>query len=54
MPLEPDKTGYIEYICSQYIVCGKPDDFTKVTVDSVSVDIAELHPATTIEGVHFA
>lgn len=53
MPLEPDKSGYIEYISSQYIVCGTSDDFMKVAVDSVSVDIAESHPATTVEEVHF-
>ncbi len=53
MPLEPDKSGYIEYICSQYIVCGTPDDFMKVTVNSVIVDIAESHPSTTIEEIHF-
>ena len=53
MPLEPDRSGYIEYICSQYIVYGTPDDFIKMMVDSVCVDIAESHPATTIEGVHF-
>lgn len=53
MPLEPDKSGYIEYISSQYIVCGTSDDFMKVTVASVSVDIAESHPATATEEVHF-
>ena len=53
MPLEPDKSGDIEYICSQYIVCGTPDDFMKVMVDSISVDIAKSHPEATTEEVHF-
>ena len=48
-----DKSGYFEYIGSQYIVCGTPDDFLKVTVDSVSIDIAESHPTTTIKEPHF-
>ena len=53
MPLEPDESGYIEYICAQYIVCGTPDDFMKETVGSVEVDIAESHPSTAIEENHF-
>ena len=53
MPLEPDESGYIEYICAQYIVCGTPDDFVKETVGLVKVDIAESHPSTAIEENHF-
>ncbi len=31
MPLEPDKQGFLEYICCQYVVMGTPPrDFSKV------------------------
>lgn len=53
MPLEPDETGHIEYISSQYIVCGERDGFEKTTIDSVNVDIAESHPPTGMEEAHF-
>lgn len=53
MPLEPDETGYIAYICSQYIVCGSTDDFEKTVIDSVNVDISECHPSTNMEEAHF-
>ena len=53
MPLEPDKTGYIEYLGSQYIVCGKRDAFEKTTINDVNVDIALSHPPTGLEEEHF-
>lgn len=53
MPLEPDEAGYIEYICSQYIVCGSTDGFEKTVIDSVNVDISECHPSTNMEEAHF-
>lgn len=53
MPLEPDEAGYIEYICSQYIVCGSTDGFEKTVIDSVNVDISEWHPSTNVEEAHF-
>lgn len=53
MPLEPDETGHIEYICSQYIVCGEREGFEKVTIDSVNVGIAKSHPSTEMEEAHF-
>ena len=48
MPLEPDETGYIEYISPQYIAIGSSDDFVETTIDSVNVGIAESHPSTQI------
>ena len=53
MPLEPDSDGYIEYITAQYIVCGEQTGFERITIDSVSIDIADLHPSTRIEKPHF-
>ena len=53
MPLESDETGYIEYICSQYIVCGSTDGFEKTVIDSVHVDISECHPSTNMKEAHF-
>ena len=53
MPLEPDETGYIEYISSQYIICGEPDDFIKTVIDFVNVDVAGTHPSTQINEAHF-
>ena len=53
MPLEPDETGYIEYISAQYIVCGEPDDFVKTAIGSVNVDVAGAHPSTQINEAHF-
>ncbi len=53
MPLEPDKSGYIDYLCAQYIVFGNPDDFAETTVGSVNVAIAEMHPSTQAEEPHF-
>lgn len=53
MPLEPDKAGYIEYICSQYIVCGDTDGFEKTAIDSVEVDLAACHPSTSLKEAHF-
>ena len=53
MPLDPDETGYIEYISAQYIVCGEPDDFVKTVIGSVNVDVAGTHPSTQINEAHF-
>ena len=53
MPLEPDETGYIEYISPQYIAIGSPDDFVETTIDSVNVGIAESYPSTQIDETHF-
>lgn len=52
MPLEPDKSGYIDYLCAQYIVFGNSDDFAKAKVGSVDVSIAEMHPSTQTEEPH--
>lgn len=53
IPLEPDETGYIEYISIQYIVIGNPDDFVKTVIDTVTVDITDSHPLTNIDKPHF-
>ena len=53
MPLEPENSGSIDYLCAEYIVFGKPDDFAKVKVGSVDVSIAEMHPSTQTEEPHF-
>lgn len=53
MPLEPEATGYIEYISAQYIVCGEPNDFIKTVIDSVTVDITDTHPPTQLDEPHF-
>ena len=53
IPLEPDETGHIEYISSQYIVIGNSDDFAKTVIDTVTVDITYSHPSTEIDKPHF-
>lgn len=53
MPLEPEKTGYIDYISAQYIIFGNNENFTPAVIDSVNVDIADSHPATMLEEKHF-
>lgn len=53
MPLEPDETGYIAYLSSQYIVYGEPDDFVKTVIGSVNVNVAGAHPSTQINEAHF-
>lgn len=53
MPLEPDETGYIAYLSSQYIVYGEPDDFVKTVISSVNVNVAGAHPSTQINEAHF-
>ena len=53
MPLEPDAEGYIEYICSQYIVCGESNDFVKTDIDSVTIDVTDVHPSVQMEQEHF-
>lgn len=53
IPLEPDASGYIEYICAQYVVLGHPDDFEKASISSVNLSISESHPATAINEPHF-
>ena len=53
IPLEIEKSGYIEYLSSQYIVIGEPDDFVKTVIDTVTVDIADSHPSTEIDKPHF-
>lgn len=53
MPLEPDEMGYIEYISAQYIVFGELDDFVKIVIGSVNVDVADTHPSTQINEDHF-
>lgn len=53
VPLEPDETGYIEYISAQYVVIGNPDDFDKTVVDSVTVDKTDSHPSTDVDKLHF-
>lgn len=42
IPLEPDETGYIEYISSQYIIIGNPDDFDKEETGFVENDMKEM------------
>lgn len=53
MPLEPDAEGYIEYICSQYIVCGESNDFVKTDIDSVTIDVTDVHPSMQMEQESF-
>lgn len=53
MPLEPEKSGYIDYLGVQYIVCGEWDDFTETVIDSVNARIAESHPSTGMDETHF-
>ena len=50
IPLEPDETGGIEYLSSQYIVIGNTDGFIKTVIDTVTVD---SHPLTNIDKPHF-
>ena len=53
MPLDPDKTGYIEYISGQYIVYGEPDDFVEKVIGNASVNLTDTHPSTGIDEAHF-
>lgn len=53
IPLEPDETGGIEYLSSQYIVIGNTDGFIKTVIDTVTVDITDSHPLTNIDKPHF-
>ena len=53
IPLEPDETGGIEYLSSQYIVIGNTDGFIKTVIDTVTVDITDSHPLTNIDKQHF-
>lgn len=53
IPLEPDETGGIEYLSSQYIVIGNTDGFIKTVIDTVTVDITDSHPLTNIDNPHF-
>lgn len=53
IPLEPDETGGIEYLSSQYIVIGNTDGFIKTVIDTVTVDITDSHPLINIDKPHF-
>lgn len=53
MPLEPDKDGYIDYLGVQYIVLGCKDDFEKVIVADMRIDITDSHPRTDVPDAHF-
>ena len=53
MPLEPDECKNIEYTGAQYIVCGEPDDFSEIVIDSVTIHIAKFHPSTELNTNHF-
>ena len=53
MPLEPDECKNIEYTGAQYIVCGEPDDFSEIVIDSVTIHIAKFHPSTELNTKHF-
>lgn len=53
IPLDPDESGYIEYIGVQYIVLGSMDDFAEQAVDGAEVHIADSHPTTGICEEHF-
>lgn len=53
IPLEPDETGGIEYLSSQYIVIGNTDGFIKTVIDTVTVDITDSHPLANIDKPHF-
>lgn len=53
IPLEPDETGGIEYLSSQYIVIGNTDGFIKTVIDTVTVDITDSHSLTNIDKPHF-
>lgn len=53
IPLEPDETGGIEYLSSQYIVIGNTDGFIKTVIDTVTVDITDSHTLTNIDKPHF-
>lgn len=52
MPLEPDAHG-IEYIGAQYLVLGEETGFERTRVGDVVIDLAETHPTTDLEVVHF-
>ena len=52
MPLEPDADG-IEYIGAQYLVLGDKTGFERTRVGDVVIDLAETHPTTDLEEVHF-
>lgn len=52
MPLEPDADG-IEYIGAQYLALGEETGFERTRVGDVVIDLAETHPTTDLEEVHF-
>lgn len=53
MPLDPDESGYIDYIGVQYIIFGCMDGFNKEIIDGVWIYPTESHPSTGINEEHF-
>ena len=52
MPGEPSG-GYIEYLGAQYIIIGNKDDFRKVKLGELTIDLAESFPDTGLAVNHF-
>ena len=53
LPLNPEPSGYIDYIGAQYIVLGDSQYFQKATIADVTIDITTSHPGTNINEKHF-
>lgn len=48
-----EKDGYIEYASAQYIVIGSREGFKESKVGKTTITLADSHPTTDIEEVHF-
>ena len=53
MPLVPGNDGFIDFIGSQYVVFGRPDQEALDAVHAAGMQIAESHPVTGITEDHF-
>ena len=53
MPIEPDESGNITYIGSQYVVLGDPSGFEETDISGVHIGIADSHPMTDLQEEHF-
>ena len=52
MPGEPIG-GFIEYLGAQYILIGNKDDFRKVKLKNITIDLAKEFPDPGIDGEYF-
>lgn len=53
MPLVPGNDGFIDFIGSQYVVFGRPDQEAAEAVKAAGMQIARSHPFTDITEDHF-